>query len=110
MPHLQFDNRISWMDIVAITAAALTALSVYFGVSNDVQVNGQKIAHIQTNIQRIEASSEKHEGKILKILEAQKIEMKEYRQESRQGQRQVVDKLDRLIERELLDTKNTKGG
>ena len=98
---LNFDNRVSWMDIIAITAALLTGMTVFFGVSEDVATNSSQISVIQTDLRRIEVSSTRRDDKILQQLKENKVDMKEIRKESSEGRQDILNKLDRLIEREI---------
>ena len=95
---MQLDNRISWMDIVAIAGMALTGVMVFFDVKEDVSLNAQKIEDVATtlteDIERIESESDQDREEILEAVH-------QIRDESAAGQRRLEDKLDRLIEREL---------
>lgn len=96
--RMQLDNRISWMDIVAIAGMALTGVMVFFDVKEDVSLNAQKIEDVATtlteDIERIESESDQDREEILEAVH-------QIRDESAAGQRRLEDKLDRLIEREL---------
>lgn len=98
---INFDNRVSWMDIVAIVAAGLTALTVFFGVSADVGDNRAQIEHIQTDVRRIEVAGAQRDNEVLDQLKENRADMKEIRHESAAGRKNIIDKLDRLIERQL---------
>ena len=98
---LQFDNRVSWMDIVAIAGGIATAGAVFFGMGGKIDANKTEIEYIKINVKRIEADADRRSQKILVQLKEQRDELKAYREESKEDNRQVVQKLDRLIEREL---------
>lgn len=98
---LKFDNRISYMDVVAIAAAGLTAMTVFFGVSTDVTTNSQTIAHIQTDLKRIEVTSARRDDEIMVQLKENRQGMKDIRRESAAGRKDIINKLDKLIDREL---------
>ena len=95
---MQLDNRISWVDIVAIAGMVLTGALVFFDVKEDVSLNSQKIEDVATDlaedIDRIESESDQDREEILEAVH-------QIRDESAAGQRRLEDKLDRLIEREL---------
>lgn len=95
---MQLDNRISWVDIVAIAGMVLTGALVFFDVKEDVSLNAQKIEDVATDlaedIERIESESDQDREEILEAVH-------QIRDESAAGQRRLEDKLDRLIEREL---------
>ena len=95
---MQLDNRISWVDIVAIAGMVLTGALVFFDVKEDVSLNAQKIEDVATDlaedIDRIESESDQDREEILEAVH-------QIRDESAAGQRRLEDKLDRLIEREL---------
>lgn len=91
---VNFDNRVSWMDIVAIVLAVGAILKSYYGVGANVD---QNTARIDTNvkaIERVERDVRDTESKVL-------TELKETRSEAAERSRRIEDKLDRLIEREL---------
>lgn len=99
----QFDNRISVMDIVAIVATAVTALSVYFGMGASVGLNTQEIRHLKTEVSRIEVAMEKDKSEIIEILKDQKQDLKDARTEAKEADLNINKKLDKIIERELAN-------
>lgn len=98
---LQVDNRVSWMDIVAIIGAACSALWVVFGVTADVGDNADAIKLVQGEVVRLEVKVDKQDDETLQAVKDLRGELKEYREEARENNKEVVQKLDRLIEREL---------
>lgn len=98
---LNFDGKVSVMDIFAIGIGAATALSVFFGVSTDVSENAIEIAHNRANLTRIERTAKENDSQILEQLRENKQAVKEIRTESAAGRKDILDKLDKLIEREL---------
>lgn len=95
---IQVDNRVSWLDIVAIAGMILTGSLVFFDVKEDVALNAQKIdiveAELSEEIHRVENEADNDRKEILETV-------KDNGRESALGIRRVEDKLDRLIERKL---------
>lgn len=95
---MQLDNRVSWVDIVAIAGMLLTGSLVFFDVKEDVALNSQKITSVETElteeIKRVEMEADKDREEILEAVN-------ETRKESAAGRQRIEDKLDRLIERKL---------
>lgn len=95
---IQLDNRVSWVDIVAIAGMLLTGSLVFFDVKEDVALNAQKIttveAELTEEIERVEKEADKDREEILEAVN-------ETRKESAAGRQRIEDKLDRLIERKL---------
>ena len=98
---ISFDNRISWMDIVAITGAGLALVNAYYGTGAQVDANTSAIESNQKAIVRIESEVVKGDNRILKQVDELKDEVKEIRKEAKDGRQNIEKKLDRLIEREL---------
>jgi hypothetical protein len=98
---LNFDSKVSVMDIFAIAIGLGTALTVFFGVSTDVSNNSVQIRHNKDNLARIERKADQGDQAILSQLREQKISIKEIRIESAQGREKIIQKLDKLIDREL---------
>lgn len=98
---LQIDNRVSWMDVVSIAAAAAAGLWVVFGVTSEVGENTIHISAVQNNVQRLEQRVDKQEANTVQAVKDLRTELKTYRDEARENNKEVVKKLDRLIEREL---------
>lgn len=94
MPGLQFDNRISWMDIVAIIGAAVSALYIIFGHGAKLDKLKLQVRHNIEAIKRVEYDSREGDKNIIEQIE-------KVRQE--QGARfdKLDKKLDRLVDREL---------
>lgn len=103
--RLQFDNRVSWMDIVAILGMGLTALGVVFGVQSDVEMNTARIAEIDKRLEaetrRINKTIDDQNVLILREFNGIEQEIREIRKESAEGRLRIEEKLDRLIERKL---------
>jgi hypothetical protein len=95
---VEFDNKISWMDIVAIIAALMTGLLVFFDVKQDVILNTASIKEVKANllseIQRVDSNAERDRNEILQAINM-------VRSDASEGRRRIEDKLDRLIERKL---------
>lgn len=98
---VKFNGEVSFMDLVSIAIALSAALGAYYALGGGISANAKDIEYNAENIARLERVGEQHEIKMIRLLEEQKLELKDYRQESRDGRQQVVEKLDRLIEREL---------
>lgn len=98
---LNFDGKVSVMDLFAIGIGGVTALSVFFGVSTNVSENALQIASNRDNLTRIERTAKDNDEKILDQLKENKQAVKEIRVESAAGRKDIIQKLDRLIEREL---------
>lgn len=95
---MEFDNKISWMDIVAIIAALMTGALVFFDVKQDVTLNTASIKEVKANllseIQRVDSNAERDRNEILQAINM-------VRSDASEGRRRIEDKLDRLIERKL---------
>lgn len=102
---LEFDNRISWMDVIAITGIAATAIGVVFGVQSEVESNSKEIVQVKQEMRRefVRVTEEAHKDRdeILDRLKETQKSMDTIRIESASGRRRIEDKLDKLIEREL---------
>lgn len=98
---LNFDSKVSVMDIFAIVIGLGTALTVFFGVSTDVSTNEVNIANNKENLARIEREADDGDAKILDQLKEQRDDIKEIRVESAQGREKIIEKLDKLIDRAL---------
>ena len=101
MPRMQFTNEVSLMDVVAIGGLLAGGAAVFFGYGADISTNSTRIVGLQKDVIRIERQSDESDKEILVQLKENRVEMKEYRQESREANHLVNAKLDRLIEREL---------
>ena len=101
----QFDNRVSWMDVIAIAGAGMTALTVIFGVQSDVEMNSARITEVdrrlETEVKRLSGDLESQNRTIIREIEGIESEIKEIRSESAVGRQRIEEKLDRLIERQL---------
>ena len=102
---IQFDNRISWMDVIAIAGIGATAIGVVFGVQSDVEFNAKEIVEVKTEMrrefERVQDDANKDRDEILDRLEATAETMETIRVESASGRKSIEEKIDRLIEREL---------
>lgn len=98
---LKFDNTLSWMDILAILGSAVTAALVVFGASERITLNEVEIAHLKSNVTRVERQASEANQQILQQLKEQGYEVKAIRTESASERSKIIEKLDRLIEREM---------
>ena len=100
-----FDNRISWADVVAILTGLGVLATVVFGVQTDVELNTKEIQTTKEafarEIKRVDDSANKDRHEILQRLDETKTSMEVIRTESASGRQRIEDKIDRLIEREL---------
>jgi Tfp pilus assembly protein PilN len=98
---IQFDNRVSWMDIASLLGAAALAMTIFFGVKEDVKIQQIEIDHLRSNISRVEVQAQDANRQILEKLREQNVVIKDIRTESAEGRDKIMEKLDRLIEREV---------
>lgn len=98
---VQFDNRVSWMDMVAIGGAALAIANSFYGTGKEVQVNTAAIKANQVAIERIEDLLEDRDERIFKEIFRAQASIETVRVESAEGRRRIEDKIDSLIAREL---------
>ena len=89
-----FDNRISWMDIVAISGVAVSGLYVVFGHGSQIDALAVSQNHLQSAIVRVEEESKNGDRNIAS-------EIREQRKEQKQQFDKLDQKLDRIIDREL---------
>ena len=98
---LKFDNTLSWMDILAILGSAMTVALVVVGASERITRNEVEIQHLKTSVGRVERQASEANAQILQQLKEQGTEVKAIRAESASERSKIIEKLDRLIEREL---------
>lgn len=101
MPRVQFTNEVSLVDVIAIGGLLLGGAGVVFNYGADIQTHTTQIASIKTEIVRIEKRSEAADAEVIGQLKENRQEMKDYRLEAKEANREVNQKLDKLIEREL---------
>lgn len=94
MPPIQFDNRVSWMDVIAIVGIAGSALYGYFGYGEGIRDNQSDIDYIKRDVVRIEEKVN-HQGQAI----TEKLE--KMGAEQKADNLRIESKIDRLIEREL---------
>jgi len=104
---IKFDNRVSWMDIVAFTGVIISALYFVFAQGGAIEKVEIAQGYIQEDIDRIEAESDakidhfrrESDEKINTV----KREVQDTRQEQKEGFDKLEKKLDKLIDRALND-------
>jgi len=95
---IQLDNRISWMDIVALGSAATSGLYLLFSVSASLTMAQADIKRIDADykaaVEQVERNSKERQEKSL-------AELKDVRRETKESFDKIDAKLDKLIDREL---------
>lgn len=98
MPPVQFDNRISWMDMIAIAGVAASLMYGYFGYGENIRDNTAEIDHVKRDVQRIESQQREQSKELSRKLDEMRIEQK-------QDIKQVDHKVDKLIQIQLEATR-----
>ena len=93
------------MDIVIAMGAAASMLYSIFGIQsgldNRITVHDSEIAHIRSDVARVERQAGEADKRVLEQLGKLESGMNEIKKESASGRKDILDKLDKLIEREL---------
>ena len=106
---LQFDNRISWMDIVALAGVGVSGLFMFFGVTASVEKIKIEQSHIKADLIRVEASVVADISRVEKQAKDSdsKIFVQLERQQADQQKNfdKLDGKLDKLIDRVLSESR-----
>jgi len=98
---LKMTNEVSLVDLFAIGGLLAGALAFFFGYGVTIQENHTSISHIKSDMVRLERVGEARDTEILEQLKEQRDDLKEIRTESMAGRKDIIGKLDKLIDREL---------
>jgi len=98
---VNFDNRVSWMDLVALTGAGIALFNAYYGVGQQVTQNANDIARNYDAIVRIEEQAIEGDQRVSADLQELKVTVDSIREESAEGRLRIENKIDKLIDREL---------
>lgn len=102
---VNFDNRVSWMDVFSILIACAGGAYVVFEQGADIEKLEAELGYTQEQVQRIEAASIRTKDEITEQIESlrdeQRLQYEGIRTEQRQQYDKLDQKLDKLIDREL---------
>ena len=113
MPNFQFDNRVSWMDIVTLMGAGMAGIYLIFAIQADIATAQEALDRIEGDYKQADVrienrvvgvshdSKERHE----KVLR----EVKDVRKENKEAFNKLEGKIDQLIQRELNHNYNGNG-
>lgn len=98
---LKMTNEVSVMDIIAIGGLLLGGAAVFFGYGVDINENAQGIAHLRNDVARVERQAGEADLRVVKQLDDLKTGMEKIRTESASERKDIIQKLDKLIDRQL---------
>lgn len=90
----KFNGDISVADVVSLGTAGIVGLVMMFDIRADVDANSTKNLEQDKEIHRVELQAKEDTKEVLEAV-------KELKQDGKEANKQVNDKLDMLIEREL---------
>jgi len=99
---VKLDTTVTVIDMVAISGVIISGAFFVFGYGGEIETNSQAIAYVQTDLQRIEAKSDKADDSVLEQLKINHEGMEKIGDKSEKGRQRIEDKIDRLIERALI--------
>lgn len=112
MPRVNMNWSVSIVDAVSILFGLGGIIYAVFGIQSGlekedgllgsrIQVNEREIAHVRSDISRVERQAGEADRRVLEQLNKLERGMSDIRAESASGRKDILDKLDKLIEREL---------
>ena len=104
-----FDTRVSVMDVIAIAGAAFVGYEAMFALRSDVELAAADRASIKQDVKRLELDVDDQSKEIIRQFEALNDQVKETREESKEGRERIEDKLDQLILQKLTAAEKKNG-
>ena len=102
MPLINLRNaELTLMDVFSIIGSGIFALSVWYGLSAEVDINKSEISHLKHSVARVERQAGEASDRILAQQRELANEVKLIRTESAAERNKIMVKLDRIIEREI---------
>ena len=98
---VKIDTTVTVMDMVAISGVVISGAFFIFSYGGSIDANSQEIEHNADSIARIERQGERHEQKMVKLIEKNTVAVDKARIEAKENYKDVAKKLDKIIDRAL---------
>lgn len=106
---LKMTNEVSLMDVITIGGLILGGAAVFFGYGVEINENSQGIAHLRSDVARVERQADEADQRVIKQLDELKSGMNAIRTESASERKDIMRKLDTIIEREIKTMRENGG-